>query len=97
MQPRKNSWQRKLLAMSLAFAMVITGCFGAMGPAVASAASTLVTEKPLVAVTGQAVIGEGVYSASNAGLERSYTLDDLKTLAATDPARYENDLYRYST
>lgn len=97
MIPRKHSWQGRALAWMLAFALVVTGCFGQMGPLAAQAASTLVAEKPVVAVSGQAVVTGGGYSAANAGLEKSYTLNDLKTIAAADPGRYANDLYSYST
>jgi fibronectin type 3 domain-containing protein len=92
----RRTGQKRALAMLLAFVMVVTGCFGSMGPAVANAASTLVTETPALAVTGQGVVTGGVYSLANVGLEKSYTLNELKTIAATDTNRFANDLYNYS-
>ena len=92
----RRTGQKRALAMLLAFVMVVTGCFGSMGPAVAQAASTLVTETPALAVTGQGVVTGGVYSLANVGLEKSYTLNELKTIAATDTNRFANDLYNYS-
>jgi len=88
--------QKRALALLLTFALVVTGCFGTMGPMVAQAASTLVTETPLVSVTGQGVIAGGTYTTANVGMEKSYTLTDLKTIAASDANRSANDQYTYS-
>lgn len=93
----RRKGHKRALAVLLAFVMVVTGCFGTMGPTAAQAASTLVTETPIVTVSGQGVIAGGVYSASNAGLEKSYTLNELKTIAAADTTRFANDQYTYST
>lgn len=88
----KKRGQKRALALLLTFALVVTGCFGTMGPAVAQAASTLVTETPLVSVTGQGVIAGGTYTVDNVGMEKSYTLNDLKTIAASNAT----DQYSYS-
>lgn len=93
----RRKGHKRALAVLLAFVMVVTGCFGTMGPAAAQAASTLVTETPMVTVSGQGVIAGGVYSAANAGMEKSYTLNELKTIAAADTNRFANDQYLYST
>ena len=47
----------------------------------AAAADSLVTETPMVVITGKSVIGNnGVYTADNVSYERSYTLDEVKAL-----------------
>ena len=48
----------------------------------AIAADALITETPLLIVTGKSVIGnDGVYTSENVSYERAYTLAELKTLA----------------
>ena len=50
----------------------------------ATAADSLVTEAPMVVVTGKSVVGNnGVYTADNVSNEKSFTFADIKALGTT--------------
>lgn len=88
---------RKLLSWLLALAVVLSFSFGNLAPLEAKAESSLTTVKPIVAVTGNAVISGGTYSASNVSGETSFTLEELKAIAANDSGAPANNQYLYST
>jgi hypothetical protein len=52
--------------------------------------------QPVVVFSGQGIIADGIYTADNISLERSYTLDELKAIAAADPNAAAGNRYLYS-
>lgn len=88
---------KRLLSFMLTFMLVATFCFSNIGAAEAEAESSLTTVKPAVVVTGDGIIQGGTYRDSNVSNERSYTLDELKTMANTDETAAVGNRYTYST
>ena len=81
---------KKLLSYLLALATVVTFSLSGMAPKItAQAEEPLTIVQPVVAVTGDGIIGGGTYTADNVTGETSYTLDELKALNTSD--------YTYST
>ena len=77
MKKRRN----RLLGYMLAAVTIFTFAFGYLTPKEETvAASGLTTVQPVVAVTGDGIIGGGVYSPENVSGEKSYTLDELKQI-----------------
>ena len=73
---------KKLLSYLLALATVVTFSLSGMAPKLtAHAEEPLTIVQPVVAVTGDGIIGGGTYSAANVLGEKSYTLEELKALS----------------
>ncbi|MBQ3369440.1 MAG: hypothetical protein IJG48_00320 [Mogibacterium sp.] len=78
---RLNKAASKVLIALLAVTMVFTMMPLAGSPVYAEGGSALSIQTPALVVTGQGLIGDGgVYSASNVSKEKSYTVDELKSL-----------------
>ncbi|MCL2125341.1 MAG: S-layer homology domain-containing protein [Oscillospiraceae bacterium] len=72
---------KKILSASMAFVMLIMLMPLSLLPGMM--ADALVTETPMVVVTGKSVVGNnGVYTADNVGNERAYTLEEIKAMGA---------------
>ena len=52
--------------------------------------------QPVLLVTGDGIISDGIYTATNVGLERSYTLGELKNIANADENASEDNQYLFS-
>jgi len=80
--PYGRAWKQSLVVM-LVMALLVT--MVPVAPVMSWQAYgadelTSITETPVVAVTGQGILGGASYSKDNVGNERSYTLDELKAL-----------------
>lgn len=77
-----RAWKKSLVTM-LVLALLVTMVPGAplvSWEAYGADELTSVVETPVVAVTGQGILGGASYSKDNVGNERSYTLDEMKAL-----------------
>lgn len=72
--PRTLAW---LLSVALVFTMMP---LAAGGTEPAHSASKLTLQEPALVVTGQGLIGGNAYNEKNVGLERSWSLEELKKL-----------------
>lgn len=83
----------------LAISLILSGMPACPGTNLAKAAGdafTGNTQEPVVVFSGQGLIAGGNYTAENVSKERSYTLDELKSIAAADPHAAAGNRYLYS-
>lgn len=75
----RNRWQRALVAL-LSVALIFTMMPLTGSGSHAAAASALQIQSPAVVVTGQGLLGGAEYTKDNVGLERSWSLAEMKAL-----------------
>lgn len=96
---KKGVWVHGVIAALIAVLIVsMVPLFPNAQSKVFAQDSKLTTETPIVLVTGTGVIGGNAYTKANMGLEKSYTLDELKAIANADttPGKPANNQYLYS-
>lgn len=90
----KNKWKKWIVLFLLPIF-----CFGLLSPLanvlVATAASKLLVEQPVLVITGDRLIGSE-YSSDTTANEVSYTLAELKSLAGADTLAAKDNRYLYS-
>ena len=62
-----------------------------------AAAEEAATEQPVLVVTGQGLIEDGVYTADNVSLEKAFTLEELKALDDLTVTRWYSSVNRFGT